>query len=226
MGRRAGGRGGGGRLLERPLGFGRSRPVVCDARRARPGALRVGVAARRLSRPPLTLVCWSDNKPEGRDRRDGDHACCGEARHRRLQASERRPSPGPHLRNRSGTHACAVQMGRAAKRHRHPSLLLVPRGSHGDDLSFVHDRGDRRIRRVLRRASRLLLHPHRSIPTSLRAMASIGADAQSSTIRNQLGEGLRVRRYTWTPLGAVAQLGERRAGSAKATGSNPVGSTR
>ena len=51
------------------------------------------------------------------------------------------------------------------------------------------------------------------------------ADSEQPAKRHPLGERLRVRRYTGRrEQGAVAQLGERLAGSQKATGSSPVGS--
>ena len=59
---------------------------------------------------------------------------------------------------------------------------------------------------------------------ALTDLPSHRTEPQQPDTRDQLGGRLRVRRATIRPPGAVAQLGERRAGSAEVRGSIPLGS--
>src|SRR5262249_10952256 len=81
------------------------------------------------------------------------------------------------------------------------------------------------LRRLLRRTGRLLLPPAEQVRRPHGNPASSRDGQEQSEAARELGERLRIRvSRLEAGQGAVAQLGERHAGSVEVTGSNPVGS--
>jgi hypothetical protein len=161
---------------------------------------------------------------KGAGRRDRDRSRVREARHRRRATLGRRA-----LRSHPGSRAKApprpVQMGGTPRRSRRDPdrpLPARPRGEHPPVIPTGRDRCDRGLlsgyRPLLPSAARALRQP-------------IAGPAAPRTCQEQpdrghlLGAQSRSRSYTERAPGAVAQLGERLAGSQKVRGSSPLGST-
>jgi hypothetical protein len=107
-------------------------------------------------------------------------------------------------------------------------LLVASRAKRAVGSTPIHERRSRCDRGVLRRDREVLLRPRwRSCGATAGSISDWRARAQQPARGSPLGRRFRLRaaRVGGAP-GAIAQLGERLAGSQKVAGSSPAGSIR
>jgi hypothetical protein len=166
------------------------------------------------------------NGSEGCDRGIGDRARGYQAWVERLEAFDRWRSVRLDLRSVSATHSCAVQVGDSGGECcDHPLLLVSPDPRWVDEEGLLSQRG-RCPCGLLSGTRSVLLLPCDAAGGTNDAPASSPCESEQPTLGHQLGGRLRVRASTICRSGAIAQLGERVAGSDEVAGSIPAGSIR
>ena len=130
----------------------------------------------------------------------------------------------PHPRPRAETHPRPMQVGCTPRRSRCDPDRPLPARARGEHPQVIPTGRDRCNRGLLSGYRPLLPSPARALRQPIAGPAAPRTGQEQPGRGHPLGARSRSRSYTERAPGAVAQLGERLAGSQKVRGSSPLGS--